>query len=280
MYLFLKQSFFLAAKDLICKPEDHERTLQVALVLPGLHYALGEVVKHPDKEGSPPGTLVEQHIQNFAKLGQDSLPLSDKLDSLPSYFDMFLKRSDLEAFSEKRPPNSLSCLQFYLSDPSNFTFELAAAVACFGDNSCSSSNGRVCDVEKSVGLCSDLQPPGDGELVWPQNAPQSNPCSKNSSLKTGQVSDWYLLRKTRKSSRLKANSRKKWPPLKALCNLESCKKWTLIRKKKTSLFIPSSNISRPPTDSDGPTVKLKKLQCPLREKRGESDLTSKLQPQA
>ncbi|XP_066489827.1 protein TASOR 2 isoform X2 [Tiliqua scincoides] len=264
----------LIAKDLNCKPEQHERASEVTLVLPGLHYALGEAAKHPDKEGNPPGSLVEQHIQNFAKFDRDSLPPFDKLDSLPSSFDLFLKRSDLDVVSEKCSPNSLSCLQFYLSDPSNYTLELAAAVAYFEDHSRSPSRGKVCEAERSVGLHSDALPPGVVELVRPQHAAQSNPCSKNCSLKTGQTKVWPLLGNKRKSSRLRANSRKKWPPLKALCNLESCKKRTKIRKKKTSLFISSSKSTRPQTDSDGPTVKLKNLQCPFQGKRGAEVLSA------
>ncbi|KAJ6666320.1 hypothetical protein lerEdw1_000592 [Lerista edwardsae] len=265
----------LTAKELHCTPEQHESVSQVTSVLPGLHYALGEAAKCPDKEGSPPSSLIELYIQDFAKLGQDSHPPTDKLDSLPVSFDLFLKRSDLEAVSEKGPPSSFSHLQLYFSDPRNYTLDVAAAVSCFGDHSRSSSSGRVCDAERSTCSHSDPLPPGGVKLAGSQHAAQSNQYSKNCSLKTGHTSDWTLQQSKRKSSRLLgAGSRKKWAPLKVLCNMESCKKQTKAKKKKTTLSTPSSKIPEPCTDSDEPTLKLRNLQCPLGGKRGAEVLSA------
>lgn len=273
MCLFLKLFSFLAAKGLECTPEQHERASQVTSVLPGLRYALAEAAKRPDREGSPPGSAVERYIQDFARLGQDSCPPFDQLDTLPISFDLFLKRSDLQAVSEKCPPGSFSLLQFYLSDPRNYSLDLATAVACFGDCCQSPSSGRVCDAEKSTCLNSDSLPPGGIKPAGSQYASQSDQCSKNCSLKTGHTSDWTLQRSKRKSSRLLgAGSRNKWVPLKVLCNMESCIKQTKTKKKKATPSTPSSKIPEPCTDSNEPTLKLKNLQCPLRGKRGESSL--------
>ncbi|XP_053111106.1 protein TASOR 2 isoform X2 [Hemicordylus capensis] len=265
----------LMAKDWKCEHRGHASPPQVTLALPALRYALVEAAKRADEAGALLSALVKSHIQDFAKLDKDALPASGQLDSLPLSFDLFLKKSDLEAVSEKCPPDGFSLLRLYFSDPSSYTLETSVATSSLGDDPPPpSSSEAACDAGSSSGFHSGSLPPDElMEMARTRSAAQGHLCSKDASVKSSWTGDQSLLWSKRKSSRLlEAGSRKQWPHMKVRNVLDSNKKWK--KKKKKTLSPPSSRSLRSPTDSDEPTLKLKNLQYPLRRKRGAEVLSA------
>ncbi|XP_061494035.1 protein TASOR 2 [Rhineura floridana] len=270
----------LTARDLKCKPGGSERSLQVALVLPGLRHAVAEAVKHPDDKGTPLNALVKLHLQDSAKLAKNLRPTSSSPNNPPFSFDLFSMKIDLDTLSEKCPQSSFSRLQHYLSHPQNYTLEMSAAAACLDGGSQSlSRSGNVQDADSSSGLSLDSLPPdgatGTVETGRTRCAGQSMPRGRDAPGKTSQAGERTLQRCKRKSSRLLgASARKKWSPLKVLCIMDSSKKRKKTRKKKASLSPPASKHPGSPGVSNEPTLKLKKLQNPLRRKRGAEVLSA------
>ncbi|XP_067325452.1 protein TASOR 2 isoform X2 [Anolis sagrei] len=248
------------ASDWKCECKDNERLSQVALVLPALRHALLEGAQPPGKEGSPPGTLVQWRIREFAKQCKKSVAVSYTPESPPVSFDTFLKKSELEAVSEKYPPNSFAYLQHYLLHPQNYMLEMTVAVACMDATSESPNNAQ--DPDSSSGSNLDLTSP-EAQLN-----PQSGDDATNTDLAGGSpLQPWK-----RKSSRLLgASARKIWSPLKALCLIGNSNK---RKKPKKSPSPPAFKTLEPPVNSQKLTLQLKKLQNPLRGKRGAEVLSA------
>lgn len=235
-----------------------ERSLQITSALPSLRYALFETSKHHKDERLTCSTLVKQHFQEFAKLDRSALPASANLDQCPFSSNLFVKKSDLDALSEKCPEHCLPHLQFYLSNPTDYILEMPMASTCFGSDSSSPGSG--------AGLSSvSLPPDGPVETDRPRRTVESRLHQEDTTRRTSQVADRTLQWCKRKSSRLlSASARKKWAPLKVLSIMESNKK----RKKKKAHRVAPPN-QEAPTNSEEPTLKLQNLQYPLRRKRGK-----------
>ncbi|KAH0617188.1 hypothetical protein JD844_029000 [Phrynosoma platyrhinos] len=257
------------AKDWKCEHRGDERSLQVTLVLPGLRHVLLEATKHPEREGPPPGSLVKRQMREFAKRRKNLHSVSDHLDNPPVSFDIFSKKSDLDALSEKFHQNSFAHLQFYLLHPENYTLEISAAVTSMDPNSQSPSRRiNAQDPDSSSGLNVDPSPPESS--TRPRRAVQLNLHSKDAAAKTS-----LLQRYKRKSSRLLgASARKMWSPMKPVSIMENSKTRKKSRMKKKSPSPPSSNPPEPPEDSKQLTLQLKNFQYPPRRKRGAEVLSA------
>ncbi|XP_033017629.1 protein TASOR 2 [Lacerta agilis] len=274
----------LTAKDLKCEHGANERSLQVALVLPGLRHALVEAVKHPGDRGDPLSTLVKLNLQEFAKLDQKNLqPSTSSLDNPPlSSFDVFLKKPELESLSEKCPQSSFSRLQFYLSHPQNYALEMSTATACLHGRFRSpsgSSGSNLQEADTSSGLNLDSlahdEPIGTVETARTLHAGQPAPHSKEADVKTSEMGERTLQQDKRKSSRLLvASAREKAAPLKVVSSKEGERKQKKSRKENFNLSSPTSKNPESPGGSNEPTLKLKNLQNPLGRKRGAEVLSA------
>ncbi|XP_060100446.1 protein TASOR 2 [Heteronotia binoei] len=267
----------LAAKDLRCDRGADERSSRVTSLLPALRYALAEAAKDREKR-VPPGVLVQRYVQEVATLDKNLLPSFTHSEKLSLSFDEFLKKSDLEAVSEKCSPNSFSRLQRYLSNPQNYTLEMSAAARCSTDSRPPAGN-RACESGGSLGSNSSPLPRERSvQLVKTTRSGLSEltALGVEGAGKAIRVSERNLQRCKRKSSRLLGMStRKKWAPLKVLCIMENSKKQKKSKKKKQlDLSSASSKMQRSSTDSGEPTLKLKNLQYPLKRKRGAEVLSA------
>ncbi|XP_017694826.1 PREDICTED: mucin-1-like [Lepidothrix coronata] len=96
---------------------------KVASLLPGLRYALRKAGSCPWNDSVSASTRIQQHFQEYAKLGQDPEPEGDDHLSLPPAEE---GSNPFQRFPEK----SLCQLRHYLLNPKSYTLKLSAATGC------------------------------------------------------------------------------------------------------------------------------------------------------
>ncbi|XP_074684208.1 protein TASOR 2 isoform X3 [Strix aluco] len=259
--------------------DDSDISLKTASVLPGLRYALQ---KASSSRGDAVSTSIriKQHFQEYAKLGQNTQPISGQSSEVP--LSSVLSPTDDECANpfKNNSEQSFSQLQCYLSDPSSYTLEMSAALGCLAgavQSLCCDSEAD-CKVDFSSAAPPDPVPPNTARKVRSENLEPTVGLDQSNEGPTKDInsaSKLWVQQSGRKSSRAVV-TRKKWSPLKMQKHPmgDSGKNRKATKKKKINISFSFPKKPGLKASSNEPMLKLANLQFPHRRKRGAEVLSA------
>ncbi|XP_061202861.1 protein TASOR 2 [Neopsephotus bourkii] len=264
--------------------EQSDISLKVASVLPGLHYALQKATSSSGQDTVSPSTWIKHHLQEYAKLDQNTGSSSGQSSDVPFSSALSLTEDECTNPLKKCSEESFSQLQSYLSDSSSYTLPLETALGylpCAAQSLCCDSepadkpdlsSALPPDLilfnttgEKEVGS-EDPDPSLGLDQVGEEPAEGVNLTSKLSVQSSGKKPKRELANSTRDELP---------PPEKQMEDSSSNSK----AANKINLALSSPEKPGSADKSSEPTLELANLQLPQRRKRGAEVLSAEFMQQ-